>query len=143
MPDDSREPIILPEHLQILESRIEQLLQAVLPLHQLLDTLKRPGDQETSLIEKLLAALAEGNEMMSVLLTETRAIAAALSNSRLDLLIGQNKTREEVQSLGERLSHLSDPNAGLAKTIYHMRAAVAQIQRMVQEVQTMPNGPID
>lgn len=143
MPGDFPEPITLPEHLQVVESWKQELLQAILPLHQLLDILKRPRDQETSLAETLLATLSEGNELLSMLLTESRVISEALSNLRQDMLIGQSATSQEVQMLAGRLSHLSDPNAGLARTISHIRASVGEIQRVVQDVQAMLNGPVD
>lgn len=137
------EPIILPEHLQVVESWKQELLQAILPLHQLLDILKRPRDQETSLAETLLATLSEGNELLSMLLTESKVISEALSNLRQDMLTGQSATSQEVQMLAGRLSHLSDPNAGIARTISHIWASVGEIQRVVQDVQVMLNGPVN
>ena len=143
MPGDFPEPITLPEHLQVVESWKQELLQAILPLHQLLDILKRPRDQETSLAETLLATLSEGNELLSMLLTESKVISEALSNLRQDMLTGQSATSLEVQMLAGRLSHLSDPNAGIARTISHIWASVGEIQRVVQDVQVMLNGPVN
>ena len=97
----------------------------------------------TSLAETLLATLSEGNELLSMLLTESRVISEALSNLRQDMLTGQSATSQEVQMLAGRLSHLSDPNAGIARTISHIRASVGEIQRVVQDVQAMLNGPVN